>query len=67
MSSKALSLKSDAAVLEALERATHKNVSVEDLREQRVSFVFGSMSADSAITRDQVKRAIEKQELRVDA
>jgi hypothetical protein len=63
MNSKVLGLKTDSALLEALERVAQQEVSVADLREQRVSFVFGSMSVDSAVTRDQVKRAIERQDL----
>jgi hypothetical protein len=60
MSPKALNLKTDEAVLEALRAALP--VSADQLRAQRISFVFGTMKIDGPVTREQVKRAIDKQD-----
>jgi len=63
MSQKLFALKTDSSVLEAIERAASKPVSADELREQRVSFVFASLDKDSNMTREQVRREIEKQDI----
>lgn len=55
-------LKSDASLLEALHKAVTRRLTPEEVFEQRVSFVFGSIDSDSSITREQVKQVISEQE-----
>jgi SpoU rRNA methylase family enzyme len=55
-------LKSDASLLEALHKAATRRLTPEEVFEQRVSFVFGSIDSDSSITREQVKQVISEQE-----
>lgn len=47
-----------------LEAARHKRVSDEELKEQRVSFVYGNAPTDSAITKESARRAVEN--IRID-
>lgn len=45
------------------EAATNnRTLAPDQILEQRISFVFGSMDLDSAVTRDQVKQLIMKDE-----
>lgn len=52
-------LKTDDALLRKL--SEHKKPTPEDVREQRVSFVFGTLDADSPMTREQVRRLVEEE------
>lgn len=45
-------------LLTDLERSVTKRPSANELFEQRVSFIFGSMSPDSDITREQIRKAL---------
>ncbi|MBP1873571.1 hypothetical protein J2Z19_003286 [Ensifer adhaerens] len=51
-------LKTKDALLRTLRRAGAKKLSFEDLQKQRVSFVIGSLSAESSVTRAQVKEVL---------
>lgn len=56
-------LKTDAGLLARLRAAAGRTVSPAELHQQRVSFIYGNLPGDSAITRDQVEvavRAIDK-------
>jgi hypothetical protein len=50
-------LKTNEALLRDLRDA--KKPSPEEVKEQRVSFVFGSLDSKSPITREQVRKALE--------
>ncbi len=50
-------LKTNEALLRNLRDA--KKPSPEEVKEQRVSFVYGSLDSKSPITRDQVRKALE--------
>jgi hypothetical protein len=58
---KVIDLKTDSKLLNELKSAKSKLTPREAL-EQRVSFVYGSMKSDNALTKEQVKRAILDQE-----
>jgi hypothetical protein len=58
MNTKFLELKTDEKLLNALKNA--KKLSAEEVLEQRVSFVYGSMKSDSSVTREQVKKVLEE-------
>lgn len=57
-----LSLKTDAGLLRAIERSAHKKISAHELQEQRVSFVYGSMSSKNNVTKDRVRQLIREQD-----
>lgn len=50
-------LKTNESLLRDLRDA--KKPSPEEVKEQRVSFVFGSLDSKSPITREQVRKALE--------
>lgn len=50
----------DPKVLEALRDAAGRPMTSEDRHKQRVSFIMGTMSRDSTITREEVKKIIKK-------
>lgn len=51
-------LKTKETLLRTLRRAGAKKLSAEELQKQRVSFVIGSLSAESSVTRAQVKEVL---------
>jgi hypothetical protein len=55
-------LKTSEALLNALREASARPVSPSELHAQRVSFIMGSVKADSGITREQVQQVLAKQE-----
>jgi hypothetical protein len=55
-------LKTQEALLGALREASARAVTPEELHAQRVSFIMGSVKAESGITREQVQRVLAKQE-----
>jgi len=58
-----LGSKTDNRLIEQLEQAARRPVTKLEIREQRVSFVFGSISSDAgSLTREQVRKLIEEQE-----
>jgi hypothetical protein len=54
-------LKTSKSLLDALREAT-RPVTSEELHAQRVSFIMGSVKAESGITREQVQQVLAKQE-----
>lgn len=59
---KVLSLKTDAGLLKAIELAANRKLSANEIQEQRVSYVYGSMGNHNSVTREQVRRVIRAQE-----
>jgi hypothetical protein len=57
-----LTLKTNQKLLSAVERAASRKMTSEELREQRVSFVYGSMDSSSSVTRDRVRQMLLDQE-----
>lgn len=56
-------LQTDTALLEALSAAANSQVSVEELRKQRVSFIMGALGDDSSVTRARVTEILAAHEL----
>lgn len=56
------SLKTDKALLERLEESAKKPMTRDELKRQRVSFVYGNLPNDSEITRDRVEKKLESNE-----
>lgn len=57
-----LKLKTDDALLDALKKASEEKPDHSELVEQRVSFIFGSLKANSGITHDRIKKILGEQE-----
>ena len=55
-------LRSSSTLLRALENASRRHPTRDELFEQRVSFVYGSMDSKSGVTREQVRQLILNQE-----
>ena len=55
-------LKTKASLLEALQKASTRNLTAEEIRQQRISFVMGTLKDSSAITRAKVQDVLDKQE-----
>ena len=55
-------LKTDAELLRRLAEAARHQMTREELRLQRISFILGSMPEDSTVTRQQVEAVLEKAE-----
>ena len=45
-------------LISALEKSAQQKLSAEEIQEQRVSFVYGSMDADSSVSKIQVRRIL---------
>jgi hypothetical protein len=54
-------IKTDQGLLNRL-RASGRHVSKDQLRHQRVSFIFGALPADSNITRQQIETTLARSE-----
>ncbi|XOK11622.1 hypothetical protein ACI6PO_00540 [Agrobacterium tumefaciens] len=52
-------LKTKDALLSKLKQAANQKLSAEELYKQRVSFIMGSLSTKSNVTRAQVKEVLE--------
>lgn len=54
--------KTEGRLLERLKRAAERGVTADELRRQRVSFVYGNLPEGSTLTRDQVASALARME-----
>jgi molecular chaperone DnaK (HSP70) len=54
-------VKTDPSLIEALERAAKVQLTAEEIAQQRISFVMGSLDVDSTITRAQVEEILARQ------
>lgn len=59
-------LKTDASLLKALKNSSSVKPNAEELLEQRVSFIFGSLKAESSITHERIKQILVEQEGRTE-
>ena len=55
-------LKTSETLLEALRKSASNEMSADELNEQRVSFIMGSMRSNSPITRAQVQELLAQHE-----
>ena len=55
-------LKTDAGLLEKLAEAAKRPMSKDELRAQKISFIVGSLSKDSTVTRQQIEEALRNAE-----
>lgn len=54
-------LKTDPALVKALEEAAKSSMTAAEIEQQRVSFIMGSLSANSEITRARVEEILAQQ------
>jgi hypothetical protein len=54
-------IKTEAALVEALTKAAQTPLSADEIKQQRVSFIMGSFSADSPITKARVQEILAQQ------
>jgi len=52
----------NATLLRELEQAASKKMTAEEVREQRVSFVYSAMGSTSQMTRDRVRQVLDEKE-----
>jgi hypothetical protein len=55
-------IETNKILIEALKSATSRKLTAKELLEQRVSFIYGSLKSNSSITKEEVRKAIKKQE-----
>jgi hypothetical protein len=55
-------LKTKESTLRALEKATRTPITPAEIRDQRLSFIMGSLDTDSPMTRAQVQQILAEQE-----
>jgi uncharacterized protein YgbK (DUF1537 family) len=55
-------IRTNEALLKALEKASSRPLSHERMEQQRLSFVMGSLDDDNSMTREQVERVLEQQD-----
>jgi hypothetical protein len=51
----------EPSLISALKKAASRKLSEEELREQRISFIIGSLDEKSSVTREQVSRVLAEQ------
>lgn len=54
-------LRTDPAVLSALRRVTRRNPSLEQIEQQRISFVMGVLPESNDMTREEVQGVLDRQ------
>lgn len=54
-------LKTNSALLSALGHASSIKQSAEEIREQRVSFIYGSMDKKTGVTRSRIQEVLAEQ------
>jgi hypothetical protein len=62
MGNQIVELRDKSQLLSALQKSLQKKQTATDILEQRVSFVFGSLSTKSNVTRQRVKEILEQQD-----
>ena len=61
MNDSLLSLKTSESLLSAVRAAATRKMTSDELLEQRVSFVYGSMDSSSVVTRERVRQMLLEQ------
>lgn len=55
-------LKTDSQLLTALEAASKRRTSMEELKHQRVSFIMGILKDNSGVTKSRIQNVLAQQE-----
>lgn len=56
------STKTNLALIEMLEHAKERKITEAELQEQRASYIYGSLSSKSVITKDDVRKFLAERE-----
>jgi len=51
-------LTTEPGLLERLAEAAKRTITRDEMHEQRISFIYGNLSEDSTITREQIERVL---------
>jgi hypothetical protein len=62
MGDQILRIETDKKLLDSLRKSAGKAQSPADLKEQRVSFIYGSLDRESDVTRERIRQALMEQE-----
>ena len=54
-------LKTNKSTLKALKEAARRQLTPDEIQQQRISFVMGSLDAESSITREKVEKLLAEQ------
>lgn len=60
-------IRTSPELLRAIKEASTRTQTADEIKQQRISFVYGSLGAKSAVTRAQVEDALERHEGRAAA
>lgn len=55
-------LKTNPALLDALRKAAGRKPTASEQREQRVSYIYGSINEKSGLTKDRIREVLKQQE-----
>lgn len=55
-------LKTDAALLMALEKSSTRKQTADEIREQRVSFIYGAINNKTDVTRSRIQEVLAEQQ-----
>lgn len=55
-------LKTSESLLLALRNAAKTQISAEELREQRISFILGALDKESGVTREKIVKVLDDQQ-----
>jgi hypothetical protein len=55
-------LRTKESTLQALEKASRRAPTPEEIKKQRISFIMGSLNKDSHVTKAQIQQMLAKQE-----
>lgn len=55
-------LKTDEGLLRALQRAASQDLTADEVRRQRISFVVGSLKDSNTVSKERVRSVLDKQE-----
>jgi hypothetical protein len=62
MRSNVLDLRTSADLLNALGKAASRKMTFSEIREQCVSYIYGSMKPDNGLTRDEIRQFLIERE-----
>ena len=55
-------LKTKPSLIDALKSAAQKPISADEMQQQRVSFIMGTLKDSSTVTREQVRKVLSQQD-----
>lgn len=60
-----MKIKTSEELFNLIEKAKAHKPTEEEIRQQRISFIFGSLGKSNAITRDRIQNVLDQQEGKV--